>query len=152
VQRPHRDGDDARPIRQWLTEAGNLITARVDELAATGVRHRPPWMLSLGQPPETPNPNANGSWVPLHAWHVFAAEGFTDFAARPRRLCWFLRAYGWQATAAELLEVVRARVQAHADGIRDLAAAGDEVFGRLLRQGVADDLDQALAELGSFPQ
>jgi hypothetical protein len=92
------------------------------------------------------------SWVPLHARHVVAAEGFTDFAARPRRLHRFLRAYGWPALEAEFLEVVRARVQAHADGVRDLAAAGDEVFGRLLSQGVADDLDRALAELGSFPR
>jgi hypothetical protein len=90
--------------------------------------------------------------VPLHARHVVAAEGFTDFAARPRRLHRFLRTYGWTATETEFLAVVRARVQAHADGVRDLAAAGDEVFGRLLSQGVADDLDRALADLGSFPR
>jgi hypothetical protein len=92
------------------------------------------------------------SWVPLHARHVVAAEGFTDFAARPRRLRRFLRAYGWPATEAEFLPVVQARVQAHADGVRRLAAAGDETFGRLLSQGVADDLDRALAELSSFPR
>ena len=92
------------------------------------------------------------SWVPLHARHVVAAEGFTDFAARPRRLRRFLRAYGWTATEAEFLHVVRARVQAHADGIRSLAAEGDEVSERLLSQGVADDLDRALAELGNFPR
>jgi aminoglycoside phosphotransferase (APT) family kinase protein len=34
------------------------------------------------------------SWVPLHARHVVAAEGFTDFAARPGRLHRFLRTYG----------------------------------------------------------
>jgi hypothetical protein len=73
-------------------------------------------------------------------------------AARPRRLHRFLRAYGWPATAAEFLEVVEARVKAHAGGIRDLAAAGDEVFGRLLRQRAVDDLDQAIAELASFPR
>jgi hypothetical protein len=92
------------------------------------------------------------SWVPLHARHVAAAEGFTDFAARPRRLDRFLRAYGWAATTGEFLDVVEARVKAHADGIRDLAAAGDEVSKRLLQQAVADDLDQALAELDSFPR
>jgi hypothetical protein len=32
--------------------------------------------------------------------------------------------------------VVEARVKAHADGIRDRAASGDEAFGRLLRQGM----------------
>ena len=87
------------------------------------------------------------SWVPLHARHVVAAEGFTDFAARPRRLDRFLRTYGWPGTTADCLEVVRARVKAHADGVRALAAAGDAVFARLLRQGVAADLDQALIEL-----
>jgi len=90
------------------------------------------------------------SWVPLHARHVVAAEGFTDFAARPRRLDRFLRTYGWPATTASFLAVVRARVKAHATGIRSRAAAGDAVFARLLHQGVADDLDQALAELASF--
>jgi hypothetical protein len=92
------------------------------------------------------------SWVPLHARQVVAAEGFTDFTARPQRLHRFLSAYGWPTTPAEFLEVVRARVKAHADGIRDLATAGDEVSERLLRQGVADDLDQAIAELTSFPR
>ena len=43
------------------------------------------------------------------------------------------------------------RVQAHADGVRSNAAAGNEVFRRLLSQGVADDLDRALAELRAFP-
>ena len=76
------------------------------------------------------------SWVPLHARHVVAAEGFTDFAARSRRLRRFLREYGWTATEAEFLEVVRARVQAHADGVRSNAAAGNEVFGRLLSRGL----------------
>lgn len=92
------------------------------------------------------------SWVPLHARHVVADEGFTDFAARPRRLDRFLSTYRWPATTAEFLEVVRARAKAHADGIRALAAAGDTVSARLLRQGVADDLDQAITELTSFPR
>jgi hypothetical protein len=48
--------------------------------------------------------------------------------------------------------VVQARVTAHADGIRDLAASGDQAFGRLLRQGIPDALDQAVAELASFPR
>jgi phosphotransferase family enzyme len=91
------------------------------------------------------------SWVPLHARHIVAAEGFTDFAARPRRLGRFLHTYGWPATTASFLEVVRARVKAHASGIRSHAAAGDAVFARLLHQGVADDLDRAFTELASFP-
>jgi hypothetical protein len=100
----------------------------------------PEWDLAL----------AGFSWVPLHARHVVAAEGFTDFAARPRRLDRFLRAYGWTATAREFLDVVEARIKAHANGIRNLAATGDEAFSRLLRQGIPDDLDQAITELQSF--
>jgi len=109
------------------------------------------WDFAGPATPEWDLAFAGFSWVPLHARRVVSAEGFTDFAARPRRLGRFLGAYGWAATAAEFLEVVRARVKAHADGIRDLAAAGDEACERLLRQGAADDLDQALAELASFP-
>lgn len=45
--------------------------------------------------------------------------------------------------------MVEARVRTHANGIRDLAAAGDEAFGRLLRQGIPDALEQAIAELAS---
>jgi hypothetical protein len=101
----------------------------------------PEWDLAL----------AAFSWVPLHTRRFVAAEGFTDFAARPRRLDRFLRTYGWSATAGEFLDVVEARIRAHADGIRNLAASGDEAFGRLLRQGVPDALDQAIAELASFP-
>ena len=90
------------------------------------------------------------SWVPLHARWFAAAEGFTDFAARPRRLGRFLRTYGWPGTAAEFLAIVQARITAHADGIRGNAAAGDEASGRLLRQSVPDALDHAIAELASF--
>jgi hypothetical protein len=72
--------------------------------------------------------------------------------AEARRLDRFLRTYGWSATAGEFLDVVKARVRAHADGIRDLAASGDEAFGRLLRQGIPDALEQAIAELASFPR
>jgi hypothetical protein len=92
------------------------------------------------------------SWVPLHARHVAAAEGFTDFAARPQRLHRFLGTYGWPGGTADFLTVVRERVEAHADGVRELAATGDPVFTRLLRQGVCDDLDQALTELAAFPR
>ncbi len=92
------------------------------------------------------------SWVPLHTREVVAAEGFTDFAARPRRLDRFLRSYGWTGTTGEFLTVMTARIQAHADGIRDRAAGGEEAFGRLLRQGVPDVLGEAIAELDSFPR
>jgi hypothetical protein len=102
----------------------------------------PEWDLAL----------AAFTWVPLHVRYVVAAEGFTDFAARPRRLDRFLGTYGWSGTTGEFLDVVEARMTAHAVGIRAKAAAGDEPSGRLLRQGVPDAIDQALADLASFPR
>lgn len=91
------------------------------------------------------------SWVPLQARHVAVADGFADVESRPDRLDRFLRAYGWPGATAEFLNVVRARVKAHADGIRALAAEGESVFVRLERQGISDDLDQAISELARFP-
>jgi hypothetical protein len=61
---------DLRRLR--LAEAGDLITARVDELAATAVRHRPPWMLPLGQPPA--DPEAERQWVS----HVAIIAAYRD--------------------------------------------------------------------------
>ncbi|GAA5074560.1 hypothetical protein HNP84_007401 [Thermocatellispora tengchongensis] len=92
------------------------------------------------------------SWVPLHARRVVEAEGFADFAGRPRRLRRLLRAYGWEGDAGDFLDVVRARVEAHADGVRRLAAGpgGDPVFRELVERGVVADLDRALVELASF--
>jgi hypothetical protein len=49
-------------------------------------------------------------WVPLHTRHVVAAEGFTDFAARPRRLRRFLDVYGWSGDIGDFVEVVRKRI------------------------------------------
>lgn len=86
-------------------------------------------------------------WVPLHARHAAAAEGFTHFAARPARLRRFLAAYGWDATITDFLEAVRARISAHTASMRALATAGDPVFTRLAGQGIADALDKAVAEL-----
>jgi hypothetical protein len=127
-----------RPLQRRLASGNARRVLRLDFAGPA----TPEWDLAF----------AVFSWVPLHARHVVATEGFTDFAARPGRLDRFLRAYGWPATTAELLEVVQARVKAHADGIRELATTGDEVSESLLRQGVADNLDQALTELDSFPR
>jgi hypothetical protein len=87
------------------------------------------------------------SWVPLHARHAAAREGFTAFSARPRRLHRFLAEYGWAGTMDDFLDVVRARIGAHSACVRTLAAAGDPLFARLVRQGVLDNLGIALAEL-----
>ena len=102
----------------------------------------PAWDLAL----------AAFAWVPLHVRYVVAAEGFTDFAARPRRLGRFLDTYGWSGTTEEFLDVGEARMTAHAAGIHDRAAAGDATSGRLLSQGVPGAIDQALADLARFPR
>ena len=90
------------------------------------------------------------SWVPLHARHVVAREGFTDFGSRPARLRVLLAEYGWTGATGEFLGIVRARICAHAAGVRSLAASGDPLFTRLAALGVANDLDTALAELDEF--
>jgi hypothetical protein len=41
-------------VAQYLHDAKELIASRVTELADTAVRHRPPWMQPLGQPPADP--------------------------------------------------------------------------------------------------
>lgn len=90
------------------------------------------------------------SWVPLHARSVVAAEGFTDFAARPRRLRQFLAEYGWTEDVAAFPELVAARLRASADGIRRLAQAGETPFALLLGRGAVDDIDHAISELADL--
>jgi hypothetical protein len=89
------------------------------------------------------------SWVPLHAEHVVAREGFTDFAGRPRRLQLFLAEYGWTESIPAFLEIVTARIQAHVMGLHSLAVH-DPVFARIVAQGGAADLEAALAGLARF--
>lgn len=90
-------------------------------------------------------------WVPLHARHVVATEGFTAFADRPRRLRLFLDSYGWGGSITDFIAVVRQRVNASADGIRRAAAAGDPTFARMIENGVHADLETAVQELADFP-
>jgi aminoglycoside phosphotransferase (APT) family kinase protein len=88
------------------------------------------------------------SWVPLHARDVVRAEGFTDFAGRPRRLRRLLSAYGWTGSLPELLDAVTARVSAHLNDLRTLALT-DPLFARLIDDGTADALTRALTELAA---
>ena len=90
------------------------------------------------------------SWVPLHARSVVAEEGFTDFAARPRRLRRFLEVYGWTGEVHAFVDVIRRRVQAHIDDLHALAADGDPNFVHLLEVGTADRLRDALREMESI--
>ncbi|MDA0633543.1 phosphotransferase [Nonomuraea sp. MCN248] len=90
------------------------------------------------------------SWVPLHSRHVAAAEGFTAFDARPRRLRLFLSEYGWRGDPQVIVKEIQARMTARALAIRRGAAAGDILYTKLLNLGTADDMDRAVRELKDF--
>ncbi|GIE84426.1 phosphotransferase [Actinoplanes regularis] len=90
-------------------------------------------------------------WVPLHARQVVAAEGFTAFADRPRRLRLFLDSYGWGGTIGDFIPIVQQRVLASAEGIRRAAAGGDPTFARMIEHGVDTTLETAVNELADFP-
>jgi hypothetical protein len=105
------------------------------------------WDLAAPATPEADLAFTAFAWVPLHARHVVAAEGFTAFADRPRRLRLFLDTYGWTGPAAAFVELVRDRVAAEARGIRRAAAAGDATYVRMVEHGVDASLETAVAEL-----
>lgn len=86
-------------------------------------------------------------WVPLHARHVVAAEGFTAFAERPRRLRLFLDTYGWPGPTDEFVEFVRDRVTAEADRIAAAAGGADATFARMAEHGTDATLRTAVAEM-----
>jgi conjugative relaxase-like TrwC/TraI family protein len=50
----HPSASTTAELARWLDDAGHLITARINNLADTAIRHRPPWMTPLGQPPQDP--------------------------------------------------------------------------------------------------
>jgi aminoglycoside phosphotransferase (APT) family kinase protein len=87
------------------------------------------------------------AWVPLHARHIVAEQGFTDFADRPRRLRRFLDSYGAGIDRAGFPDLIRARVQDCVDGLHRLAAGGDPHATQLVADGAAADMLTALEEL-----
>jgi Phosphotransferase enzyme family len=90
------------------------------------------------------------SWVPLHARHVVAQEGFTAFDDRPRRLQLFLDVYGWVGPMPSFVHTVQKRARALAALVRAQAAAGDPTFVRMVSSGTARGLDAAVRELDGF--
>jgi len=89
------------------------------------------------------------SWVPLHARKVVLDEGFTAFGKRRERLEAFLRAYRWDGSPNEVLELVRDRVQTQRAIIHSVAANGDATYQRMLAHGVDQNLQAALTDLNS---
>ena len=90
------------------------------------------------------------SWIPLHAAHVVAAEGFTELASRPRRLSLFLREYGWSGTTQDILELIATRLSRQLTVMSDNAAAGDSTYQAMIEVGRRHDLQVALDQLESF--
>ncbi|WP_198411916.1 MULTISPECIES: phosphotransferase enzyme family protein [unclassified Cryobacterium] len=89
------------------------------------------------------------SWVPLHARQLVLEEGFIAFGERRARLESFLRAYKWDGTASDVLELIRQRVQRQLDIIRSVAADGDATYQRMLAHGVDRNLKAALGDLST---
>lgn len=129
--------NDAAPYNAvWTPEPGGQLVGFVD------------WDFAGPCPPVWDLAFVAFSWVPLHARHVVAAEGFTDLAGRPRRLRVLLDSYGWTGRVGDVLDAVTDRITDHVAGIR-AAAVDDPLFARLLDAGVAEDLGQAQAELAA---
>lgn len=87
------------------------------------------------------------AWTPLHAPRVVRAEGFTDFAARRRRLELFLHSYGWQGTLDDIVDLVGQRLTLQLRVMARAAADGDTTYRRMLAIGRHDDLSVALEQL-----
>ena len=83
----------------------------------------------------------------MHARHVVAAEGFTAFADRPRRLRLFLDAYGWDGSADDFIPIVRDQVTLTIARLRRTAAAGDPAYSRMIERGVDTALESAVREM-----
>ncbi|MEU4160964.1 aminoglycoside phosphotransferase family protein [Actinoplanes sp. NPDC026670] len=91
------------------------------------------------------------AWVPLTARSDATADGWTDFADRPRRLRMLLDAYGWRGTAADMVREVRDRISAAIHDIRRLATDGDHDCRELIHSGLDLRLATAVKELATFP-
>lgn len=90
------------------------------------------------------------SWVPLHARHVVAAEGFDDFGRRRERLAAFLEGYGAFLTPDQVLLRLVPLIAAQIEIMHQRAEAGDETYRRMIEAGRADDLATAGRELASI--
>jgi hypothetical protein len=90
------------------------------------------------------------SWVPLHAQHVVAAEGFADFDRRRERLSGFLRHYGSPLTPDQILHRLSPMIEAQVEQIRQRAAGGDDAYRRMLQLGRDDDLLTAREQLAQI--
>ena len=87
------------------------------------------------------------SWVPLHAEHVVAAEGFTEFGRRRDRLAIFLGGYGSPLGPDQVLRRLGGLLETQAAMMACRADAGDHAYRRMIDGGRADDLLAARDQL-----
>ncbi|BBH63384.1 hypothetical protein ACTI_00690 [Actinoplanes sp. OR16] len=92
------------------------------------------------------------AWVPLSARETAAAEGFTAFGDRSRRLRLLLDAYGWRGESSTIVREVRDRISASIHDIRRLARQGDPGCQELVDAGYDVELATAVKELAAFPR
>ncbi|WP_043618942.1 phosphotransferase [Nonomuraea candida] len=90
------------------------------------------------------------AWVPLYARHVAALEGLRDFDSRAARLRLFLDVYGYTGDPQAVVREIQARMRVRVAQIRRYGVSGDGLYAKLLRRGVADDVDVAIRELDEF--
>lgn len=90
------------------------------------------------------------SWVPLHARHVVAPEGFADFDSRRARLTGFLRTYGSELTEAEIVHRLRGLIESQIELMHHRANGGDDTYTRMLDAGRAEDLAAAARGLSEL--
>jgi aminoglycoside phosphotransferase (APT) family kinase protein len=90
------------------------------------------------------------SWVPLHARHVVAAEGFTELGHRRQRLAAFLSAYGSMGTTGQVLARLEGVITQQVALMRSRAAQGDRSYQKMIQLGRVHDLQTARQELSSI--
>ena len=106
------------------------------------------WEFAAPFPPLWDLAHVVFSWAPLHAREVVAAEGFTRFHDRPRRVHLLLDAYRYTGTIQELLAAVHEKIQDLSRIVLALAEAGDPLCSRMVAGGTVEAQRRALDELG----
>jgi hypothetical protein len=114
---------------------------------ATGLVGFVDWDMAGPTTPELDAAWVAFSWIPFHAAHVIAAEGFTDLGSRPRRLELFLRTYNWSGTTRDFAELIAARISHQLSVVTSNADDGDPTYRKIIAAGRTHDLEVALEEL-----
>lgn len=127
--------NDAAPYNTVLD--GDRVVGFIDwDIAGPAV---PRWDLAF----------AAWSWVPLHHPALARQLGGPGARSQAQRLALLCSAYGDAEPVEALLPLIRDRVAASRDGIRDGVVEGNPIMIKLRDQGHLDDIEMTLAYLGS---